>query len=143
MATMYTDRVLVTFNGVNIFPPGDMASFSITRTGNAAFVNGMTTSGNASGGVKGNTNNTLRFTQYVQNIAAAAPIDFSIFDYELNNVQITIAASSNSYGTHAYNGETFVFSGVFYMEQEMAGAGTGQSVTRTYVFGATNIVEVI
>lgn len=143
MATMYTDRVLVTFNGVNIFPPGDLASFSINRTGSAQFVNGMTTTGNASGGVKGNNQATIRLTQYVQNNVAAAPIDFSIFDYETNNVQITIAASNLSFGPHTYNGEQFVFSGVFYMSQEMTGAGAGQTVTRTYEFGAISTVEVL
>lgn len=142
MATMYSDRVLVTFNGVNIFPPGDMASFSVTSTGNAQFVNGMTTDGNASGAVKGNNAHTLRFTQYVQNNATAAPIDFSIFDYEANNVQITISPSSKSYGEHTYEGKQMVFSGVFYMEEEYAGPGTGQSLTRTFVFGARQKIEV-
>lgn len=142
MAQMYTDRVLVTFNGVNIFPPGDMASFSITRTGNAQFVQGMTTTGNASGAVKGNNANTIKLTQYVQNNIANAPIDFSTYDYETNNVTITIAASSNSYGEHTYNGVTQVFSGVFYMEQDMTGAGQGQAVNRTYTFGAINVVQI-
>jgi hypothetical protein len=137
MATMYTDRALVTFNGVNIFPPGDMASFSVTTTGNAQFVNGMTTDGNASGAVKGNTTHTLRFTQYVQNNANTAPIDFSIFDYESTSVQITISPSSKSYGEHTYEGQQMVFSGVFYMDDEENAAGTGQSITRTFVFGAT------
>lgn len=136
MSQMYTDRVLVTFNGVNIFPPGDMASFSITRTGNAQFVQGMTTNGNASGAVKGNNANTIKLTQYVQNNAAEAPIDFSTYDYETNNVVITIAASSNSYGEHTYNGVTQVFGGVFYMEQDMTGSGQGQVINRTYTFGA-------
>ena len=142
MAQMYSDRVLVTFNGVNIFPPGDMASFSVTRTGNAQFVQGMTTDGNASGAVKGNNANTLKFTQYVQNNANQAPIDFASFDYEANNVIISIAPSSKSYGEHTYEGKTLVFSGVFFMEQDMTGAGQGQVITRNYTFGAINVVEV-
>jgi|SRR5271165_682544 len=142
MAQMYSDRVLVTFNGTNIFPPGDLASFSVTRTGNAQFVQGMTTTGDASGAVKGNNANTLRFTQYVQNNANQAPIDFSQFDYEANNVQITISPSSKSYGEHTYEGKQMVFTGVFYMEQDMTGAGQGQVITRNYTFGAITVVEV-
>ena len=142
MSQMYSDRVLVTFNGVNIFPPGDLASFSVTRSGNAQFVQGMTTTGDASGAVKGNNTNVLRFTQYVQNNANAAPIDFSSFDYEQNNVQITISPSSKSYGEHTYEGKQMVFTGVFYMDQEINGAGQGQVITRAYTFGAISIVEV-
>lgn len=142
MAQMYSDRVLVTFNGTNIFPPGDLASFSVTRTGNAQFVQGMTTTGDASGAVKGNNANTLRFTQYVQNNANQSPIDFSAFDYEANNVQITISPSSKSYGEHTYEGKQMVFTGVFYMEQDMTGAGQGQVITRNYTFGALTVVEV-
>ena len=142
MAQMYSDRVLVSFNGQNIFPPGDLASFSVTRAGNAQFVQGMTITGNASGSVKGNNSNTLRFTQYVQNNAANAPIDFSVFDYELNNVQITISPSSKSYGEHTYEGKQMVFTGVFYIDQDINGAGQGQVITRTYTFGAITVVEV-
>jgi len=136
MAQMYTDRVLVSFNGVNIFPPGDLASFSIKRMGNAQFVQGMTTDGNPSGAVKGNNTTTLDLTHYVQNNKTQAPIDFSVYDYEQNNVQITISASSNSYGEHTYDGQQIILTGVFYMDTTMTGSGQGQVVSQTYTFGA-------
>jgi len=136
MAQMYSDRVLVSFNGVNIFPPGDMASFSLKRMGNAAFVQGMTTDGNASGAVKGNNTITLDLTQYVQNDKTRAPIDFSKYDYEQNNVQITISSMSKSYGEHDYEGQQIVLTGVFYMDTTTTGAGQGQVITNSYTFGA-------
>ncbi len=142
MAQMYTDRIIASFNGVDIWPPGDTASFTLTRTGNAQFVQGMTTTGNASGAVKGNNANTLRLTQYMQNNAINAPIDFSAFDYEANNVIITISPSNKSYGEHTYDGLQIVLTGVFYMEQDMTGAGQGQVINRTYTFGAITATEV-
>ena len=142
MSQMYSDRVLVSFNGVNIFPPGDLASFSLKRNGNATFVQGMTTDGNSSGAVKGNNTNTLDLTQYVQNNANQAPIDFSQFDYEQNNVQITISPSSKSYGEHTYEGKQIILTGVFYMDTTVTGAGQGQVITKAYTFGAITSTEV-
>jgi hypothetical protein len=142
MTTMYSDRVLVTFNGVNIFPPGDMASFSTTLNANLRAVEGMTTTGNVPGFVKGNNEIVLNFTQFVQNNASQAPIDFSQYDYESNNVQITIASSSKSYGEHIYQGPTAVFSGVVLGDDSWTGSGPGNSMTKTYVFRAQTRVLV-
>lgn len=142
MAQMYSDRILVSFNGVNIWPPGDMASFTLTRSGNAQFVQGMTTTGDASGFVKGNNANTLRLTQYMQNNVNNAPIDFSAYDYEATNVIITISPSSKSYGEHTYEGLQIVLTGCVYFEQDMAGSGQGQVISRTYTFGALTATEV-
>ncbi len=97
---------------------------------------------NASGAVKGNNANTLRLTQYMQNNAANAPIDFSAYDYETTNVIITISPSSKSYGEHTYEGLQIVLTGCFYMEQDMTGAGQGQAISRTYTFGALTATEV-
>lgn len=141
MAQMYTDRVLFHFNGVNIFPPGDGASFSLRKTGNAQFVQGMTTSGDASGAVKGNNSYTLEITQFMQNNSNQDPIDFSKFDYELNNVQITISRATKSYGEHTYEGKQIILNNVFYMDSAMNGAGQGQPITSSYTFGAISEVE--
>jgi hypothetical protein len=142
MTTMYSDRVLVTFNGTNIFPPGDMASFSTTLNANLRAVEGMTTTGNVPGFVKGNNEIVLNFTQFVQNNASQAPIDFSQYDYENNNVQITIASSSKSYGEHLYDGPTAIFTGVVLGDDSWTASGPGNSMTKTYVFRAITRVLV-
>jgi hypothetical protein len=142
MAQMYSDRVLVTLNGQNIVPPGDIMSFSLRRSGNAQFVQGMTTTGNASGATKGNNTTTLELTQAVQNDASKAPIDFSQIDYELTNVSITISPSSKSYGEHTYEGKQIILNNVFYMDTITTGGGQGQAITQGYTFGAIEVLEV-
>lgn len=143
MTTMYTDRLVFSFNGVPVIQPGDVFSVEITEEGNASFVNGMTPTGNASGGVKGNNSFQIRLTQLVQNNKNASNFDFSVYDYETNNAEITFTSSSNSYGPeHIYEGRTYIYSGVFYMNAVKSFAGQGQSATITYIFGATNKVEV-
>ena len=134
---MYSDRVSVAFNGTNIFPDGDMASFSMTNNANVRAVEGMTTTGNVPGFTKGNNEIVLNFTQWVQNNAARQPIDFSQYDYEANNVQITIMSSSKSYGEHLYDGPTIVCTGCVYADDSWNASGPGNAMSKTYVFRAT------
>ena len=143
MTTMYTDRLVLSMNGVPVIEPGDIFSVEITAEGNAQFVNGMTTSGNASGGVKGNNTYQVRVTQLLQNNKNASSFNFAEFDYETNNAELTFVASSLSYGpNHVYNGKLITLSGVFYMNSVVSFAGQGQAATTTYVFGAINQVIV-
>lgn len=136
MTTMYSDRVIVAFNGVNMFPPGDIASFSVSLNANLRAVDGMTTDGNVSGFVKGNNELILNFTQFVQNNASQAPIDFSAVDYETTSVQITIASSSKSYGEHLYDGPTAIFTDCVLGDDSWSASGPGSVMNKTYVFRA-------
>ena len=138
---MYTDRVVISIGGRDIFPPGDIASFSLRKSGNAQFVQGMTVSGDASGAVKGNNTYILDLTHFVQNNQTIYSTDYSKYDYELNNVQITIAASTKSFGEHTYDGKLITLTNVFYMDSVMNAGGQGQPITNAYTFGAISEVE--
>jgi len=136
MAIMYSDRILFSFNGVNIIPPGNISAFSDSYNGNVRRVEGMSTDGNVPGFTKGNNDFGFNLSSFIPNNNALAPIDFSQFDYENTNVTVTVQASSKSFGPHTYEGPTKVYTGVVLADDSSNFAGVGSTGTTGYTFVA-------
>lgn len=135
MTTFYTDRALVTVNGLNYANNGNIKSIKFTSNYNTNFVPGMTSDKSAAGGVRGNGEHTITIEEFIQN--SGGLIDWASFDFETNSVQVTISSASASYANPApYNGQQFVFSGVFGGDEDVTFGGQGQEATRSFTFKA-------
>lgn len=140
MTTMYTDRILFSFNGVNIIPDGNISAFSDSYNGNVRRVEGMSTDGNVPGFVKGNNDFGFNLSTFIPNNNALSPIDFSQYDFENVDVTVTVQASNKSFGPHTYSGPTKVYTGVILADDSSNFAGPGSVGTTGYAFMARNRV---
>ena len=133
--TFYTDRASISLNGLPYSNTDNIKSVRFTANDNTNFSHGFSGNRTASGFTKGNSEHEVTIEEMIPN--SGTLIDWSVYDYETNSVQITVSSSSSSYANPAeYNGASFIFSRVAYSNEDVGFSGQGSEATRSTTFKA-------
>jgi hypothetical protein len=132
----FPDRVLMTIGGVEIFPDGEIYTWSGDGNFNANLVNGFSKEYRASGTVQGNANFSF-------NISVNYSPDSNTPDFEqLLNRGNNVAVSFSPFDpNHRQSGTVWTYLDVKVQSVGKSASGQGQNITQTFSFIAVDFQE--
>jgi hypothetical protein len=128
MATKYADRAFISVNGT---PLADVQSATLRQNRNARAVPSMTRDRFNKGFVEGNTDIDISLVLAVQNGLASPKLDQ--INFEEADVAINFVCGA----------DTYVASGLFNKDTDLAAGGIGDEVKKTFNFGALKVTDAV
>lgn len=132
----FPDRVAMYISGEEIFPDGEITTWSGNASYNQNLVNGFSKNYRASGTVGGNAN--FSFSISVNYSPDSKVPDFETLLNRANNIPITFTPFDPN---HQQSGTVWTYTDVKIESESPSAQGQGQQITKTFSFIAVDFLE--